>query len=202
MSSTFPSVTLRGLLGLGDRPAPLTDSALIMIDCQNTYREGAMRLAGVEEALAEASRLLARARDLGIPVFHVMHDAGAGSPYDVTTPIGMISDEVAPRPGEPVVVKDHPSSFFHTDLEKRLRPTGRTDLVLAGFMTHMCVSSTARDAFNLGYRPTVVAAATATRDLAGPDGTPVPAATLQAAALAELADLFALVTGKADEVPV
>ena len=51
-------VTLRDLLGLGASPAPLRDSALIMIDCQNTYRQGVMRLEGAEEAFAEAARLL------------------------------------------------------------------------------------------------------------------------------------------------
>jgi nicotinamidase-related amidase len=70
-------------------------------------------------------------------------------------------------------------SFFQTDLGAQLEKTGRQDLVLAGFMTHMCVNSTARDAFNLGYRPTVVASATATRDLPVPGGTPVLAARLQ-----------------------
>lgn len=195
------SATLRSLLGLGDRPAALKDSVLVMIDCQNTYRQGVLRLEGVEEALAEAARLLARARAAGMPVVHVMHDAGKESPYDVTAPIGGISDEVAPRPGEPVIVKNFPSSFFRTDLEERLRSTGRSDLVLAGFMTHMCVNSTARDAFNLGYRPTIVASATATRDLAGTDGTTVSAAALQAASLAGIADLFAVVVGKVDDIP-
>ena len=42
-------VTLRGLLGLGDGPAALQDSALIMIDCQNTYRRGVMQLEGAED---------------------------------------------------------------------------------------------------------------------------------------------------------
>jgi nicotinamidase-related amidase len=196
-----PSVTLRGLLGLSDRPAALKDSVLVMIDCQNTYRQGVMRLEGVEDALAEAARLLARARASDIPVFHIMHDAGKGSPYDVSAPIGRISDEVAPLPGEPVIVKNSPSSFFRTDLDERLRTTGRGDLVLAGFMTHMCVNSTARDAFNLGYRPTIVASATATRELAGTDGTTVPAAELQAASLAGIADIFAVVVNKADDIP-
>ena len=77
-------VTLRGLMGLGDGPAALQDSALIMIDCQNTYRRGVMQLEGAEDAFAEAARMLARARARGIPVFHIMHDAGQGSPYDVT----------------------------------------------------------------------------------------------------------------------
>ncbi|MER5434104.1 cysteine hydrolase family protein [Streptomyces sp. NPDC002588] len=195
------SATLRSLLGLGDRPAALKESVLIMIDCQNTYRQGVMRLEGVEEALAEGARLLSRARAAGVPVFHIMHDAGAGSPYDLSADVGRITDEVAPAPGEPVIVKNHPSSFFRTDLEAQLGQTGRHDLVLAGFMTHMCVNSTARDAFNLGYRPTVVAAATATRTLAGSNGVPVPASELQSASLAGLADLFAVVVGKADDIP-
>ncbi|MGD0068508.1 MAG: isochorismatase family protein [Streptosporangiaceae bacterium] len=46
-----------------------------MIDCQNTYRQGIMQLEGVEAALAEAARFLARVRAAGIPVFHIMHDA-------------------------------------------------------------------------------------------------------------------------------
>ena len=132
-------VTLRGLMGLGDGPAALQDSALIMIDCQNTYRRGVMQLEGAEDAFAEAARMLARARATGIPVFHIMHDAGQGSPYDVTAEIGQISDEVAPIAGEPVIVKNYPSSFFQTDLGAQLEKTGRHDLVLAGFMTHMCV---------------------------------------------------------------
>ena len=195
------SVTLRGLLGLGDEPAALRDSALIMIDCQNTYRRGVMQLEGAEDAFAEAARVLARARASGIPVFHIMHDAGQGSPYDITAEIGRISSEVAPADGEPVVIKHYPSSFFQTDLGAQLDKTGRRDLVLAGFMTHMCVNSTARDAFNLGYRPTIVASATATRELLVPGGAPVPAATLQTATLAGIADLFALVVGEPDDLP-
>ncbi|WP_427164411.1 cysteine hydrolase family protein [Streptomyces sp. C1-1] len=195
------SVPLRSLLGLADRPAAFKDSVLIMIDCQNTYRRGVMRLEGVEDALSEAARLLSRARAVGIPVIHIRHDAGEGSPYDLDADVGQISAEVAPAPGEPVITKDHPSSFFGTDLDIRLRQTGRRDLVLVGFMTHMCVNSTARDAFNLGYRPTVVASATATRELARADGKPVTATELQEASLAGMADLFAVVVGRPDEIP-
>ncbi|GJD79537.1 hypothetical protein GCM10007886_33890 [Methylobacterium gregans] len=68
-----------------------------MVDLQNIYRAGVMRLEGVEPAIREAAALLTRARDAGIPVFHIQHDAGPGSPYDVTAAIGRISDEVAPR---------------------------------------------------------------------------------------------------------
>ncbi|GBU17850.1 MULTISPECIES: cysteine hydrolase family protein [Methylobacterium] len=192
--------TLRGLSGLPADPARLAGAALVMIDLQNTYREGVMRLSGVEPAIAEARVLLMRAREAGIPVIHVRHDAGPGTPYDVRAPIGQISDEVAPLDGEPVITKALPSSFVGTDLAERLERTGVKDLILAGFMTHMCVNSTARSAFSLGFRPTVVASATATRDLPGTDGSLVPAAQLQAASLAGLADLFAVIARNAADI--
>lgn len=171
-----------------------------MIDLQNTYREGVMRLEGVELALQEAAALLARAREAGIPIFHVRHDAGPGSPYDITAPVGQISDEVAPQDNEPVITKAYPSSFVGTDLQGQLESAGVKDVVLAGFMTHMCINSTARSAFSLGFRPTVVASATATRDLPAPDGSIVPASQLQAASLAALADLFAVVAQKQTDI--
>lgn len=195
------STTLRDLSGLSREPAPLGRSTLVMIDCQNTYRQGVMKLEGVEEALDEAAKLLNRARAAGIPIFHIMHDAGPGSPYDVREEIGQISDAVAPRPGEQVIVKNFPSAFVGTELAEALAQEGGRDLVLAGFMTHMCVNSTARNAFSLGHRPVVVASATATRSLPGHDGTPVPAGALQSASLAMLRDMFAVVVDKPDAIP-
>ena len=196
----MPPKTLRDVSGLGTQPPALRGSALLLIDCQNTYREGIMQLAGVEAALAEAQHMLERARAAGVPVFHVRHDAGAGSPYDLSQRSGQISDEVAPRDNEPVITKHYPNAFVQTDLEEQLRASGATDVILAGFMTHMCVNSTARGAFNLGFRPTVVAAATATRDLPDADGGIVPASALQVASLAGLRDLFAVVVRTSDEI--
>ncbi|MDA4105696.1 hypothetical protein MHOL44478_00230 [Mycobacterium holsaticum DSM 44478] len=68
-------------------------------------------------------------------------------------------------------------------------------------MTHMCVNSTARGAFNLGYAPSVVAAATATRSLPGPDGSTVPASAVHTASLAAVADMFAVVVPGASDIP-
>ncbi|GAA1677134.1 isochorismatase [Mycolicibacterium murale] len=193
------SDTLRTLAGLPAQPAALADSTLILIDCQNTYTRGPMELEGVQAALDEAATLLDRARTAGIPVIHIQHSDGPGSLYDIDGESGAIVAQVAPRGDEPVVVKSYPNSFVQTDLEERLTAVGATNLVLAGFMTHMCVNSTARGAFNLGYAPTVVARATATRELPGVDG-PVPAAALQSASLAALSDLFAIVVPGATEV--
>ena len=193
--------TLRELSSLPVEPVRLADSALVLIDCQNTYTQGVMELEGVQAALDETAALLDRARTAGIPVIHIQHDDGPGSLYDIGADIGAIVDRVAPRGDEPVIVKQFPNSFVQTDLDERLTALGASSLVLAGFMTHMCVNSTARGAFSLGYAPTVVAAATATRTLAGPDGQAVPAAALQAASLAGLADLVAVVAPDAAAIP-
>ncbi|MEU0275675.1 cysteine hydrolase family protein [Streptomyces sp. NPDC006307] len=188
------STTLRDVIGLNNELPKLADATLIMIDFQNTYRTGVMALEGAEEALAAGARLLTAARAQGTRVVHVVNDGGEGTPYDIRAEIGAISPEVAPVEGEPVVVKRFPNAFHETELEKTLRDLGAgPELVLAGFMTHMCVTFTAQGAFNLGYRPTVVAEATATRSLPAPDGAALPAEALHNAALTTIGDLFGLI---------
>jgi nicotinamidase-related amidase len=193
--------TLRALANLPLQPVSLAESTLILIDCQNTYTRGVMELEGVQEALDEAEALLDRARSAGIPIIHIQHDDGPGTLYDIEGESGAIVPRVAPRNGEQVVVKNYPNAFVHTDFDELLRTSNASNLVLAGFMTHMCVNSTARAAFNLGYAPTVVAAATATRALPGLGGATVPAATIHAASLAAIADLFAVVVPSAGDIP-
>ncbi len=199
---TTASQTLREIVGLGQQPTPLRDAALVLIDCQNTYRRGVMQLSGVEEALREARALLELARAHGIAVIHIQHDAGAGSPYDIRSEIGAISAEVAPIDGEPVIVKHYPNAFVQTDLQQRLQALGVDKLLLAGFMTHMCINSTAHGAFNLGFTATVVAAATATRSLQGPNGRLIPAQQIHDAALAATRDLYATVVDRVSDLPL
>ncbi|MYV68566.1 isochorismatase family protein, partial [Streptomyces sp. SID2131] len=147
------------------------------------------------------ARLLAAARAAGTPVVHVVNDGGEGTPYDIRAEIGSISAEVAPVAGEKVVVKQFPDAFHATDLEETLKDLGAgRDLVLAGFMTHMCVLFTAQGAFRLGHRPTVVAEATATRPLEAPDGTVLPADALAAASLTTVSDLFGTVARTVDDL--
>ncbi len=187
------SQTLRDITGMGYNHAGLKDSALIMVDCQNTYRRGVMQLTNIEPAIKEAQKLLNMARDLKVPIIHIQHDAGVGTPYDVTAEIGQISAEVAPKDNEAVIVKNYPNSFWHTDLEAQLKALGIENVVLAGFMTHVCIDSTARGAFNLGFKPTVIASACATRSLIGANGKVVDAQTMHDSALAAIRDLFAVV---------
>lgn len=175
-------------------PSPLDKSALVIIDAQGEYTKGKLPLDGVDAAIVEAAKLLKLARAHGVPVFHVVHHGPAGAPlFDETSPQGAIVPLLTPAAGEVVVRKTLPNSFAGTDLDALVKSTGRSELILAGFMTHMCVSATARAALDLKYRTTVVANATATRDLPDPLGGTIPASVVHRVALSELADRFAIV---------
>jgi hypothetical protein len=71
--------------------------------------------------LKKRRRYCKLARDLKIPIFHIQHDAGVGTPYDLTAEIGQISDEVKPKNGESVITKNYPNSFIATPLEAQLK---------------------------------------------------------------------------------
>ncbi|CAH0173013.1 Streptothricin hydrolase [Microbacterium oxydans] len=193
------SATLRSLSGIVDSPAALAASTVVLVDFQNTYTRGEMELEGWDAALDAAADLLGKARDAGATVIHVQHDGGIGSAYDIREDIGAIHERVAPIDGEAVVVKQAPNSFVGTELGELVDAAGNDDLVIAGFMTHMCVNYTAEGAFLRGNRVTVVAAATATRSLPSVAGD-VPADQLHRAALAGIADLYATVVANVGDL--
>ncbi|KAB2916761.1 MAG: isochorismatase family protein [Hyphomicrobiaceae bacterium] len=192
--------TLLQMAGADLSPPPLAASALVIIDAQNEYLDGKLALPGIAPAMTALARLLAKARAAGAPVVHVVHRGRAGGLFDLDGRGGAIIDAVQPAAGEAIVQKPLPNAFAQTELDATLKKLGRTQLVIAGFMTHMCVSSTARAALDLGYKATVAADAAATRDLPDPVGGGVIAAdALHRAALAELADRFAIVA-KVDRI--
>lgn len=173
------------------------DAALIVIDAQEEYRDGHLKLSGLAPALANIQMLLAHWRDQGGTVIHVQHHATGL--FDPNGPYAAIMPEVAPLDGEAILTKSVPSSFGGTELENRLQQGGFEHVVLAGFMTHLCVSTTARVANEKGYQVSVVSDATGTRDL--PDaitGKPIPAADLHKHELAMLADAFAKIVSAKD----
>ncbi|MBL1103897.1 cysteine hydrolase [Streptomyces sp. 5-8] len=181
--------TLRQLNGLDETPAELSDATLILVDYQNTYTDGVMELDGWRPAVDNAEALLKRARKAGTPVIHIV-DKG----YDLKSKAGRIIPALKPAKGEPVVVKSVPDAFHDTDLAARVEKTGNKKVIVAGFMTNMCVLFTTQGAFLNGYQPTVVADASATRPLplkGDPSG--IPAKQVHEAALATVQDLYGVV---------
>lgn len=195
--------TLLQMAGAPLEPSPWDRAALVLIDAQLEYVRGSLPLPGVGLALAEAARVLDLARQQGAPVLHVVHHGRPGGAlFDPKGPMAEIAPEVAPEKGEQIIIKGLPNAFAKTGLQDAIQATGRKELVVVGFMTHMCVSATVRSALDLGYRTTVVADATATRDLPDPLAAPEcggvqSAQAVQRASLAALADRFAIVVRNA-----
>lgn len=193
--------TLLQMAGAPQQAAPLSQSAVIIVDAQNEYLNGALALPGVDAAIGALGRLIARARAANVPVIHIAHKGREGGLFDRSADNGAIMDALSPLANETVIEKGLPNAFAGTPLDERLKSNRHDKLVIAGFMTHMCVSSTARAALDLGYSVTVPSDACATRDLPGVGSADVVrAADLHHAELAALADRFAIVVPVA-EIP-
>lgn len=186
--------TLLAMAGVQPAPARLSDAALIIIDAQNEYVDGLLALPDIGPALQATAELLRRARATASPIVHVAHRGQPGGAFAPDTHGAQIAEPVQPNDGERIVFKRLPNAFAGTDLLQVLQDLGKNEIIMAGFMTHMCVESTARAAIDLGLKPTVVAAATATRPLPNPlNGTILPAAEVQRNALTAMADRFATI---------
>ena len=195
--------TLRAAAGLPPGYGPLNDAVLIVIDAQMEYTsDGALTLEGLQPALDNIAALLLVARKDGAKIVHIAHEGSEGRAFDPAKG-GRIIEQVAPLVGETVLGKGLPNSFTHTGLQNHLAEIGRPHLILCGFMTHMCVSSTARAALDLGYETTVISDATATRALPAIDGgEPISAVDLHRSALAALADRFSAVNTTAQVLAI
>lgn len=186
------------MAGATATPTQLAASVLIVIDAQHEYVDGKLPLNGIKPALAEIGTLLARARKAGTPIIHIQHRGRPGGAFGPNTSGFAIAAEAAPAGAETVIEKSLPNSFAGTTLGATLDAIGRKQLILTGFMTHMCVEATARAALDHGFKTTVVAAATATRDLPDPlTGETVPATEVQRNALTALNDRFATIAANA-----
>ena len=171
-------------------------TALVLVDIQNDYFPGgAMELHRAMAAGAAAKRLLTGYRKRDAVIVHVQHlSIRPGATFFLPGTVGAeIHADVAPQPGEAVVEKHYPNSFRETRLLEILRRHQVTHLVIAGMMTHMCIDTTVRAAFDLGFVCRVASDACATRALSH-DGQTVAAEEVQTAYLAALGAVFAEVT--------
>ncbi len=160
--------TLLAMAGVPNRPHRLAEAAVVMIDAQMEYVNGRLPLTGVGPALEVGAKLLAAARAAGCPVIHVQHRGKGDGLFGPDSGFFAIAPEVTPEGDEPVVEKVVPNAFADGALDAKLKELGAPNIIIGGFMTHLCVSTTARAALDLGYGCSVLAPACATRDL--PDG--------------------------------
>jgi maleamate amidohydrolase len=154
-----------GHLTLGRRPA------LVCVDIVRAYFEPGQQLyMGRDDCLTGARRLLDAARSAGVLVLHTKVSFAEGgvdgglfftkvaalAGFVGDTPLGQIMGEVAPRAGEPVLVKQYASAFFGTSLASTLVANRIDTLIIAGVSTSGCIRATAVDAIQHGFVPVVV----------------------------------------------
>lgn len=194
MSEPSSPTTLRALYGIrAPDGVKATSTALILVDFQDEFVHGRLRLPDAAEAVAAAARLLGWARANHVTIVHVRNLAiREDSPIFAPESSGAaFIPAVSPQPGEEVVTKAGGGAFSKTGLDAWLRSRKIDTVVIAGLMSHLAVHLTAADASVLGYRAIVAGDATATRDLPDIRDGVIDHRTLQAAALAAIADRFA-----------
>ena len=148
-----------------------------------------MKTENVASTRKAISALLEKYRAASAPIVHIVHQTPAGAPvFTPDTDLAKEFAELEPKGSEKVIGKQFPGSFTGTDLEEFLKSTGKNKLVLTGYMAHVCVSTTARQADEKGYDVLVAEEAVGDRDIPGVD-----AEELVKVALAELADAFGTV---------
>ena len=147
------------------------------------------------------AQLLEAWRHRSLPVIHVQHcSTDPDSPLRPDLPGSALKEATGPRPGELVIQKQVNSAFIQTPLEAHLRRQSISALVVVGFTTDHCVSTTVRMAANLGFTVFLVAEATATFDREGVDGRWYPAEAIHQIHLASLHGEFCTVLSCADVI--
>jgi nicotinamidase-related amidase len=173
-------------------PLDLNRAALLLIDVQREYfaEGGPLRIPDGQMVLSRLRHLLEDYREANMPIVHIRHVEAAGAPvFAADGPLIETMPDVAPRHIEPVVTKHSPGAFTDTELPAVLTQLAARTVVIAGFMTHMCCDTTARQATERGLNVIFLTDGTATRNLTLGDRT-VDYADVQAATLAAQADGF------------
>ena len=153
------------------------------------YIDGLLATVGVDKSRKAIHTLLSAYRKASAPVIHIVHETPSGAP--VFTPdsrLAKIFEELEPKSGETVITKNHPGSFTGTNLQEVLQQTGKSKVVLVGYMAHVCVSTTTRQAAEKGYDVILPREAIGDRDIPGIKGE-----YLVDVVLKELGDAFGTV---------
>ncbi len=154
--------------------------ALLAIDLYDLVYEGGARpvaelaaqypsACGIaaHRAIAPTERLLAAARDAGLPVFYTTMDtrptsrpgglsATRRNALRIDPDAYRIRAEFAPRDNDVVITKQRASAFFGTPLATHLVQLGVRSVIICGESTSGCVRASAVDAYSLGFHVSII----------------------------------------------
>jgi nicotinamidase-related amidase len=147
------------------------ERALIVIDVQESFRQRpAWQAVNNPDIADDVNALVAAARADGDLVVWVLHsEPGTGGVFDPPRGFVHLLPELDYRDGEPLLVKTSINAFTTTNLAQLLTTHGVRELRVCGIRSEQCVETTTRIGYDLGYRMTYVADATATFPMPHPD---------------------------------
>ncbi|MFC5827645.1 cysteine hydrolase family protein [Nonomuraea insulae] len=156
-------------------------SALLVIDMQDEFARPGWSpywVPGATRMAAQLRRLVEHCRDMDIPVIWTIFDDthfGIDRPYslrhlphadtDWRRPgPAEVWDQMGYRGDEVLIRKPSYGAFYDTPLDTILRNLGRDTVIVTGTLTNYCCGTTARQAYERGYRVVFGADVTATDD--------------------------------------
>jgi nicotinamidase-related amidase len=169
-------------------------TALVCIDIQSGFHDSFWGKRNNPNAEVHMEELLQIFRDRKLPIFHIQHiSAQPDSPLRPHQPGVEFMDFAKPIGGELIIQKNVNSAFIGTTLESELRTRGIQRLIMIGFTSDHCVSTSVRMAGNLGFQVLVSEGAVCAFDRKDHLGNLIPAVEIHNASLASLHGEFATV---------
>lgn len=147
--------------------------ALLVIDVQREYFEGAFPIRHPVGHLERILETMDAARKANLPTVVIRHhQPDPKSPvFCKGSDLWQLHDEVASRPRDVLIDKQLPGSFTNTPLDLFLKERGIDTVTIAGYMTQVCCDTTARQAFHRGYKVEFLRDATGTLDIQNQAGS-------------------------------
>lgn len=144
----------------------INNPAIILVDVQNDFFTGPLKIKRVINITETLQRLVVAARKNGVPV---IYSIDAHYPQDVEvvrkwgnhaikgTEGAQVIAELKPQEGKDYIVEKRTySGFYETGLDPLLRSLYQGDgvktVILGGLHTNMCIRHTSADAFFRGYQ--------------------------------------------------
>jgi len=154
---------------LYNKHVPITESALLVIDAQDSFKLGARWEQRNNRAFEEnVARLIEFYRQHRLPVIYFLHsDEDPG--FERESPHYKLMDFLSPLASEPVMHKDTRNAFTSTGLPAVLLQKGVRRVVITGIQMEQCCETSARVAADLGYAVDFVTEATVTFPIAHRD---------------------------------
>jgi nicotinamidase-related amidase len=136
---------------LDTKEVPLAQSALLVIDAQDSFKLGPRWERRNNHAFEKnVEALIGAYRAAKLPVVYFLH-ADGDEGFATSSPFFKLMDFVKPQAGEPVWIKNTRNCFTSTPLQPHLLEKGVRRVAITGIQMEQCCETSARVAADFGY---------------------------------------------------